>query len=171
MSGGITDLIREATGGARPGKTGQLAAFAKAIGTTATTVSRWREGTIPGPQWRKALADYFDTTEDDIELASRLEGVSLDDLDARLDTLRETLTAEAQSVRDEIVARFDGPAGQIGDLAKTVESMAKAVKRLAADIRAMQREPQPRDAKSAPSRTGTKAPRARRSTAAGKRSP
>ena len=82
----ITRLIREATGGDRLGKEGKLTEFAKAIGTTPTTVGRWRDGVIPGPRWRSALADYFGVTEEEIDDSSGVD-VTLELIAAKLDDL------------------------------------------------------------------------------------
>lgn len=82
----ITEWIRSATGGDRVGKNGSLQAFANAIGTTNSTVSRWRDGVIPGPQWREKLASALGRSEDEVEEASiDASEITLAQISAKLD--------------------------------------------------------------------------------------
>lgn len=84
----ITEWIRSATGGERIGKNGSIQSFANEIGTTNSTVSRWRDGVIPGPQWRMALSKALDRTEDEIDEASTEGGeVTLAQLNEKLDRI------------------------------------------------------------------------------------
>lgn len=125
MANGITELIREATGGGRPGKERKITDFAEAIGTTPTTVTRWRDGTIPGPKWRAALARYFNTTEDDIDLASRLVGVTLDDLAVTLDAVLTEVRAHRQAVLEADEAMAEAMGGVRRRLAAVERRLAK----------------------------------------------
>lgn len=84
----ITEWIRLATGGDRIGKNGSIQSFANAIGTTNSTVSRWRDGVIPGPQWRTMLAKALDRSEDEVEDAStEADAVTLAEINAKLDRI------------------------------------------------------------------------------------
>jgi transcriptional regulator with XRE-family HTH domain len=88
----ITEMIRAATGGDRLGKVGLVQEFADKIGTTNSTVSRWRDGTIPGPQWKVRLAKVLKVDEDEIEAASVDEPtVTLAELSAKMDRILELL--------------------------------------------------------------------------------
>lgn len=88
----ITEWIRLATGGERIGKSGSVGSFAKAVGTTASTVSRWRDGVIPGPQWRTAIAKALDRSEDEVEDAStEADVVTLAEIKAQLDRIMALL--------------------------------------------------------------------------------
>jgi len=83
-------MIREATGGSRLGRAGMAQVFADQVGTTGSTVSRWRDGVIPGPQWRATLAEALGVTEDDIDEASG-PTVTLEEVSAKLDHIIELL--------------------------------------------------------------------------------
>ena len=84
----ITEMVREATGGDRLGKAGAVQEFADRLSTTSSTVSRWRNGVIPGPQWRQALAKAFEVSEDEIEKACGGEPpVTLEQLNDKLERI------------------------------------------------------------------------------------
>lgn len=108
MATAITDMIRDATGGARTGKEGRVTAFADRIGTTPTTVGRWRDGVIPGPRWREALAQYFEVEPAEIDQASELHGVTLDDISRQLDVIIAEIR-ELREARDTTAGHVPAP--------------------------------------------------------------
>lgn len=72
MAAEITRWIADATGGSSAGRDGLVRRFAEKAGTSPSNVSRWREGTIPGPSFRPGLARALGRTITDVESACQL---------------------------------------------------------------------------------------------------
>jgi hypothetical protein len=90
---GLKSLIREASGGDNPPR-GFLTRFAERIGTSTSTVSRWREGAVPDAEWWPRLAQALDLTEAEIRQAAtraRRTPDSMADLRARMDRFEQSL--------------------------------------------------------------------------------
>ena len=66
---GLQSLIRAASGGDRPPR-GFLTRFAERIGVSTSTVSRWREGTVPDAEWWPKLADALGLSEAEVRQAA-----------------------------------------------------------------------------------------------------
>ena len=96
---GLKSLIRAASGGDNPPR-GFLTRFAERIGTSTSTVSRWRDGAVPDAEWWPKLADALDMTEADVRQAAtmaRRTPDSMADLQARLDRIEKRMaTLNAQ---------------------------------------------------------------------------
>lgn len=65
----ITLLIRVATGGDKPAR-GVLTRWAERVGTSTSTVTRWRGGTIPDPEWWPKLAEVLEVSEAEVHAAT-----------------------------------------------------------------------------------------------------
>jgi DNA-binding transcriptional regulator YdaS (Cro superfamily) len=92
---GLQSLIRAASGGDRPPR-GFLTRFAERIGVSTSTVSRWREGTVPDAEWWPKLADALDLSEAEVRQAAtsaRRSPDTMADLRARIDRVESRLAA------------------------------------------------------------------------------
>jgi DNA-binding transcriptional regulator YdaS (Cro superfamily) len=90
---GLQSLIRAASGGDRPPR-GFLTRFAERIGVSTSTVSRWREGTVPDAEWWPKLADALGLSEAAVRQAAtsaRRSPDSMADLRARIDRVETRL--------------------------------------------------------------------------------
>ncbi len=111
MAARITKMVLDATGGATPSKgSGLVTRFAERIGTTTSTVSRWRAGGGVDSKWWPALAVEFGVSEDEIADACdgqpTLEG-RLSDIVAML----KELTGLVQAQWDDLGGRLPPRAG------------------------------------------------------------
>jgi hypothetical protein len=90
---GLQNLIRAASGGDRPPR-GFLTRFAERIGTSTSTVSRWRDGTVPDAEWWPRLAEALDLTEAEVRqaaTAAKQAPDSMADVQARLERIEQRM--------------------------------------------------------------------------------
>jgi hypothetical protein len=90
---GLQSQIRAASGGDRPPR-GFLTRFAERIGVSTSTVSRWRDGTVPDAEWWPKLAEALGVSEAEVQraaTAARPTPDSMADLRARMDRFEQRL--------------------------------------------------------------------------------
>jgi hypothetical protein len=102
----ITQAIRAKTGGDNPPK-GAMAMFARDMDTTNATVTRWRDGTVPGSEWWPRLAEVLDLPEAEVEalaIRSRRQDwrTAVAELHQRLDALQRESDSAGQRLTKRV---------------------------------------------------------------------